>query len=286
MSIFLFKSSIVRFGKNSNFNSKSTPSFFTLIELLVVIAIIAILSGLLLPALGNARESGRATNCLNNLKQLAMANMLYAETFNGYFVPYARDMMTTNTQRWCGTTDVSSNHGGSASYNQHTAPLSPFLGPLYGVTRCLTLVDPPQSYEKNCGGYGYNELVGTQYAGEFSEESYAAGASTKRMKNHNDKVMFADAAAPIDDTGNFNSYKPTKMGYSSGIMPPGGEWFGWDYYPTMHFRHNNRAGIAFCDGHSAFLPMIESSQDAEVHQLGHPCTNTLEDREKYFDPNY
>jgi prepilin-type N-terminal cleavage/methylation domain-containing protein/prepilin-type processing-associated H-X9-DG protein len=66
---------------------------FTLVELLVVMAIIAILAALLLPALGRARESARATACLSNLHQVGLALQIYVQDNNNR-MPVMRDVST------------------------------------------------------------------------------------------------------------------------------------------------------------------------------------------------
>ena len=73
------------------FRRDRVHSGFTLVELLVVIAIVAVLAALLLPALNNAKEQGRSALCKNNMRQLTLGILMYADE-NDFYLPWPGDV--------------------------------------------------------------------------------------------------------------------------------------------------------------------------------------------------
>jgi prepilin-type N-terminal cleavage/methylation domain-containing protein/prepilin-type processing-associated H-X9-DG protein len=122
---------------------------FTLVELLVVISIIGVLAGLLLPALGRAREAGRATACLSNLRQTGLALQMYTQE-HAHRMPVMRDRPV-----------------GAAPTNDPGAPdlvLSNYLGSPK-VLQCPS--DRAELFEKTGSSYSWNSLVNGQDANQF-----------------------------------------------------------------------------------------------------------------------
>ncbi len=103
---------------------------FTLVELLVVMAILAILAGLLLPALVRARASGRQSNCMGNLRQIATAARLYMDDYGGgLFHHHEGWVLNDGTQVDLLPTSLAGCQGGGAGNSQAEKPWVIFFQP-------------------------------------------------------------------------------------------------------------------------------------------------------------
>lgn len=239
-------------------------SAFTLIELLVVIAIIGILAGLLLPALSGAMEEGRSARCKSNLRQLHLANSLYAADFNRY-VPGSTDIFSKNLNRWHGNRTKT-----SEPFVGTNGPLARYLGTGEGIRECPTVrkfakdVTGQNAFEASCGGYGYNMAgVGSlAFVSGYNTASISQGMAPEHINDPARTVMFADTAfpQPYDDPQFIIEYS-----FVEPYRFPG----GGQAQPSIHFRHRDRANVAWCDGHvSAEIMTVPYNAKVSAFNIG------------------
>ncbi len=231
---------------------------FTLIELLVVIAIIAILAGILIPALARARLQARSAICRSNLRQLSMANNGYTAENQDRYVIAAADIAGDNLHRW---------HGVRMNLNE---PFDPRKGPLViylsdgQVKQCSQHVDfrhlkPWEwDFEDGCGGYGYNMtyLGSLLWSGRPYDQACQTSSKAGQVKYPSETLMFTDTAmAKLDnDVPYFLEYSFAEPPFFIGS--DGEPMTQWYASPSLHFRHLDRVNVAWADGHVDGYAMV------------------------------
>jgi prepilin-type N-terminal cleavage/methylation domain-containing protein len=238
-------------------NSKAPPreqrwTGFTLIELLVVIAIIAILAALLLPALANAKGKAKATQCMNNERQIALATKMYGDDYGDHILPY--DIV--------GPTFL------GAIFHPHGLNAASEDTEWRDVIYCLNYVHNTNVF--NCTGVPPGEKfnIGINY-----------GLSEYQLK-------FSDIHRPLTDTFYFacTAGIATPPAINPDNWQDGGS--SWEHFdtpqnpdlwlqpatPFVPFnRHGNRTELGWLDGHSSAKPV---SQLGLVDRYGQPLAAT------------
>lgn len=237
--------------------TKKTKAF-SLIELLVVIAVIALLMGILIPALAGARAQSIAAVCRSNIRQLVLANIGYSNEHDDFCVPAASDMWKSSGgyNRWHGVRD------------NKNEPFDPLRGPLVEYLSDGKVKECPykvgfikgkkwgDSFEKGCGGYGYNmTYLGSSLwqVGLGFKQTYGQTARMATISKPDRTLMFADCAMSLKE-GSYIEYSFAEPPY---FVMSGQLFTGMYSSPSIHFRHRKQANIGWSDGHVSSKEIAE-----------------------------
>ena len=234
--------------------SPSAPSrAFTLIELLTVIAIIGILAAILIPVVGKVRENARKGQCGSNLRQIALAMVMYANENKGRF-PAAADQRASSS-------------GGTGIFSKALIEAG-YLPKRLSIWTCQThLANDPVAAARadgdNANTYPRSYAIcGTMVMPRVDPytSSYQVPAPLNVFRNPSGTVMLTEwhtdaagvyAAAAGDPTGGTTFERDRIRAASSGAASP---------HSKSHHPNGDR-NFAFVDGHVRWMSAIEANQD-------------------------